>query len=176
MYLFCPWFFLVIYLAFLMLDVWADRLLCLDIGRSEAVILRAQARRHDRYSVVVGPGGSCQPWDALAITRVVRSGSGSGAVRAVPRAGSAVVVVLCGARAATAGPCTDIAEAVTIAPHASGTRPRGAPAMSAATPEVRGVPPDAASPSVMLPRIKPDLGLNDATLFAVYCFIKNFIG
>lgn len=66
--------------------------------------------------------------------------------------------------------------AVTIAPHASGTRPRGAPAMSAATPEVRGVPADAASPAVTLPRIKPDLGLNDATLFAVYCFIKNFIG
>lgn len=63
--------------------------------------------------------------------------------------------------------------AVTIAPHASGTRP---PAMSAATPEVRAHPADAASPAVALPRIKPDLGLNDATLFAVYCFIKNFIG
>lgn len=48
--------------------------------------------------------------------------------------------------------------------------------MSAATPEVRGVAADAASPAVLLPRIKPDLGLNDATLFAVYCFIKNFIG
>lgn len=48
--------------------------------------------------------------------------------------------------------------------------------MSAATPEVRGPPADAASPAVALPRIKPDLGLNDATLFAVYCFIKNFIG
>lgn len=64
-------------------------------------------------------------------------------------------------------------EPATIAPHASGTRPRAGPAMSAATPEVRA---DAASPHVMLPRIKPDLGLNDATLFAVYCFIKNFIG
>ncbi|CAF4863626.1 unnamed protein product [Pieris macdunnoughi] len=48
--------------------------------------------------------------------------------------------------------------------------------MSAATPEVRGPPPDSASPSIALPRIKPELGLNDATLFAVYCFIKNFIG
>lgn len=56
-------------------------------------------------------------------------------------------------------------------PHASGTRP---PAMSAATPEVRGPPADA--PPVALPRIKPEFGLNDATLFAVYCFIKNFIG
>lgn len=48
--------------------------------------------------------------------------------------------------------------------------------MSAAAPEVRGPPADAASPPVALPRIKPELGLNDATLFAVYCFIKNFIG
>lgn len=82
-------------------------------------------------------------------------------------------VLLCraaGAAAETAEP------AATIAPHASGTRPRAAPAMSAATPEVRGPPPDAASPAIALPRIKPDLGLNDATLFAVYCFIKNFIG
>ncbi|VVC91153.1 unnamed protein product [Leptidea sinapis] len=47
--------------------------------------------------------------------------------------------------------------------------------MSAAPPEVRG-PPGAASPVISLPTIKPDLGLNDATLFAVYCFIKNFIG
>lgn len=66
-----------------------------------------------------------------------------------------------------------VARGLTIAPHASGTRP---PAMSAATPEVRAHPADAASPAVALPRIKPDLGLNDATLFAVYCFIKNFIG
>ncbi|XP_028028422.1 protein bunched, class 1/class 3/D/E isoforms-like isoform X3 [Bombyx mandarina] len=48
--------------------------------------------------------------------------------------------------------------------------------MSAATPEVRAPPGDATSPAVALPRIKPDLDLNDATLFAVYCFIKNFIG
>lgn len=76
-----------------------------------------------------------------------------------------------------AGAAAETAEpAATIAPHASGTRPRAAPAMSAATPEVRGPPPDAASPAIALPRIKPDLGLNDATLFAVYCFIKNFIG
>jgi hypothetical protein len=27
-----------------------------------------------------------------------------------------------------------------------------------------------------LPRLKPELDLNDSTLFAVYCFIKNFIG
>ncbi|CAK1544460.1 unnamed protein product [Leptosia nina] len=67
-----------------------------------------------------------------------------------------------------------VEQASTIAPHSAGERPR--PAMSAATPEVRGPPPDAASPSVALPRIKPELGLNDATLFAVYCFIKNFIG
>lgn len=80
------------------------------------------------------------------------------------------LLVLCGAGAEPAG------LAATIAPHASGTRPRAAPAMSAATPEVRGPPADAALLSVALPRIKPDLGLNDATLFAVYCFIKNFIG
>lgn len=86
-------------------------------------------------------------------------------------------LVLCGASAAAARPTVEPAEpAVTIAPHASGTRPRAAPAMSAATPEVRGPPADAALPAVVLPRIKPDLGLNDATLFAVYCFIKNFIG
>lgn len=80
--------------------------------------------------------------------------------------------VLCGAaRGAEAA-------LATIAPHASGTRPRGATAMSAATPEVRGPQTDAASLPlpVALPRIKPELGLNDATLFAVYCFIKNFIG
>ena len=28
----------------------------------------------------------------------------------------------------------------------------------------------------VLPRLKPELDLNDSTLFAVYCFIKNFIG
>jgi hypothetical protein len=27
-----------------------------------------------------------------------------------------------------------------------------------------------------LPRLKPELDLNDSSLFAVYCFIKNFIG
>lgn len=90
----------------------------------------------------------------------------------MPRAG------LCGAVAAAWARERAAEGAVTIAPHASGTRPRAAPAMSAATPEVRAPPPDPAlsPPVVALPRIKPDLGLNDATLFAVYCFIKNFIG
>lgn len=36
-------------------------------------------------------------------------------------------------------------------------------------------PPQAPAPA-SLPRLLPDLNFNDATLFAVYCFIKNFIG
>lgn len=35
-----------------------------------------------------------------------------------------------------------------------------------------GVEPSAPA----LPPIKPELGLTDAALVAVYCFIKNFIG
>lgn len=30
--------------------------------------------------------------------------------------------------------------------------------------------------STSLPRIKSDLDFNDTTFFAVYCFIRNFIG
>lgn len=88
MYLFCPWFFLVIYLAFLMLDVWtSDRLcpLCLDISEEESA--GAASRSIRRRS---------EP--CRLVSSVRRASVHAGCWRAVPRAGSAGV--LCGAGAA----------------------------------------------------------------------------
>lgn len=73
MYLFCPWFFLVIYLAFLMLDVWGEGSVSLEATgrRRDAAINTRSVRRR----VGARLGACC----VHARTRVSRSGSGDGA-------------------------------------------------------------------------------------------------